>query len=286
MPFSDGARITIENRGERTLGGLIGGALVPRRLRGLRRRRCPTDVLRFHAAFRQERRTAPVGDQPNVQLHEGINLNGAENYVALDTDRGGADGRARRSDRQPQRRLVRRGRRHGVRRRRAPGRRPSTAPAPRRSSAAAPARRPSTRRSYSGFHLIESPRYDGLVGMYRWYVRDPIHFAHVAALDDRARPRQQLRQRLRVGRVLVPGAAGRAAQRCRRRTSCCRRSPGPTRKRSSGVFGMVRRYMGDRADPELAIASFWAACDAGSAPLRAGTSRQRSTRSSATSPGK
>jgi hypothetical protein len=31
--------------------------------------------------------------------------------------------------------------------------------------------------AYSGFHFIESPRFDGLVGMYRWYVHDPIHFA-------------------------------------------------------------------------------------------------------------
>ena len=31
------------------------------------------------------------------------------------------------------------------------------------------------------------------------------------------------------------------------------------------VFGMVRGYIGDRANPELAIASFWAACDAGEA---------------------
>src|SRR5205823_1963766 len=29
---------------------------------------------------------------------------------------------------------------------------------------------------YTGFHQIESPRYGGLVAMYRWYVNDPIHF--------------------------------------------------------------------------------------------------------------
>ena len=27
------------------------------------------------------------------------------------------------------------------------------------------------------FHLIESPSFDGLVAMYRWYARDPIHFS-------------------------------------------------------------------------------------------------------------
>src|SRR5205823_4467944 len=30
--------------------------------------------------------------------------------------------------------------------------------------------------TYSGFHLVESPAYDGLVGMYRWFAPDPIHF--------------------------------------------------------------------------------------------------------------
>jgi hypothetical protein len=29
---------------------------------------------------------------------------------------------------------------------------------------------------YSGFHLVESRDFDGLIGMYRWYVADPIRF--------------------------------------------------------------------------------------------------------------
>jgi hypothetical protein len=35
----------------------------------------------------------------------------------------------------------------------------------------------STRRSTRDSTSFESPRFDGLVGMYRWYVHDPIHFA-------------------------------------------------------------------------------------------------------------
>jgi hypothetical protein len=31
---------------------------------------------------------------------------------------------------------------------------------------------------YTGFHLVESPAFDGLIGMYRWYVADPIRFQH------------------------------------------------------------------------------------------------------------
>src|SRR5690606_41864601 len=30
---------------------------------------------------------------------------------------------------------------------------------------------------YAGLHEVESPRYDGRVGMYRWYGHDPIHFS-------------------------------------------------------------------------------------------------------------
>lgn len=83
MPFSTGARITIEHRGERNLGGAFSAlwfhvdyetyAAPP-----------PDDTLRFHAQWRHERPTVAVGEQPNVQLHEGANLDGAENYVALD----------------------------------------------------------------------------------------------------------------------------------------------------------------------------------------------------------
>ena len=100
-----------------------------------------------------------------------------------------------------------------------PGRPASTAPGTRRSSAAARARRASTRRRTRGFHLVESRRLRGLVGAYRWYVADPIRFDAVDPLDDRARPRQQLREQLRVGRVLVPERAARAvSRRCRRAT--------------------------------------------------------------------
>ena len=82
MPFSDGARITLEHRGPTPLGGKIPGLWYhidyevyddP----------LPDDVMRFHAQWRQERPTTAIGPA-NVQLHEGVNLDGAENYVALE----------------------------------------------------------------------------------------------------------------------------------------------------------------------------------------------------------
>ena len=46
----------------------------------------PDDVHRFHAWWRQERPTKAVGDQQNVTLHGAPNVDGNDNYVALDTD--------------------------------------------------------------------------------------------------------------------------------------------------------------------------------------------------------
>ena len=83
MPFATGARITLEHRGERPLGGALPAFWfhvdyetydAP----------LPDDALRFHAQWRQERPTTAIGPRPNVQLHGGANLDGAENYVALD----------------------------------------------------------------------------------------------------------------------------------------------------------------------------------------------------------
>jgi hypothetical protein len=83
MPFATGARITLEHRGDRHLGGALPAFWyhidyetydAPP----------PDDTLRFHAQWRQERPTTPEGSQPNVQLHAGVNLDGAGNYVALD----------------------------------------------------------------------------------------------------------------------------------------------------------------------------------------------------------
>jgi len=135
----------------------------------------PVDALRFHAQWRQEKPTVPVGDQPNVQLHNGANLTGADNYVALEAEGEGQmvglvlevnniaggwwgegddmvfiDG-----DEWPP--SI-----HGTGTEEIFG--GGACPA---TEYAGP---------YSGFHLIESPDFAGLTGMYRWYVNAPIRF--------------------------------------------------------------------------------------------------------------
>src|SRR5262249_20943033 len=135
----------------------------------------PADALRFHAQFRQERPTVAIGRRPNVQLYGGVNLDGAENYVALEAEGAGqmaglvlqinnvaggwygegddmvfVDG-----DAWPP--AI-----HGTGTEEIFG------------GGACPTRE--FARPYHGFHLIESPDFAGLVGAYRWFVHDPIRF--------------------------------------------------------------------------------------------------------------
>src|SRR5262245_21054502 len=88
MPFPTRARLTLEHRGDRALGGALPAPCyhidyetydAPP----------PRATLRFHAHWRQERPTVAVGPHPNVQLHGGINLDGADNYVALEASGAG-----------------------------------------------------------------------------------------------------------------------------------------------------------------------------------------------------
>jgi len=174
MPFATAARITLEHRGERALGGALPALWyhVDYETYGAP---LPADALRFHAQFRQERPTVAIGRRPNVQLHGGVNLDGAENYVALEAEGAGqmaglvlqinnvaggwygegddmvfVDG-----DAWPP--AI-----HGTGTEEIFG------------GGACPTRE--FARPYHGFHLIESPDFAGLVGAYRWFVHDPIRF--------------------------------------------------------------------------------------------------------------
>jgi hypothetical protein len=132
-------------------------------------------VLRFHAQYRQERPTVPAMEPANVQLHGGVNLDGAANYVALEAEgtgqmvglvleventAGGWYGEGDDMvfvDGEPWPPRL-----HGTGHEEVFGAGACTL-----REYASP---------YSGFHLVESPDYRGLVGMYRWYVADPIRF--------------------------------------------------------------------------------------------------------------
>ncbi|MBI5946577.1 MAG: DUF2961 domain-containing protein [Chloroflexi bacterium] len=173
MPFGEGARITLENRGDRRLGGMLPAFWYHIDYETYDEP-LPAETLRFHAQWRQERPTVAIGP-PNVQLHGGINLDGAENYVALEAVgtgqmvglvlevnnvAGGWYGEGDDMvfiDGEPWPPAI-----HGTGSEEifGGGACPSV-------EYAGP---------YSGFHLIESPDYAGLVGMYRWYLHDPIRF--------------------------------------------------------------------------------------------------------------
>jgi hypothetical protein len=174
MPFADGARVTLEHRGDAPLGGPI-QALWYQIEYELYDRPLPEGTLRFHARFAQEPRTTPVGDAPDQTHHPAVNLDGSANYVALDTTGRGrlagllleidnvaggwygegddmvfVDGEAWPPSL------------HGTGTEEIFG--GGACPS---SEYAGP---------YTGFHLVESPSYDGLVAMYRWFAHDPIVF--------------------------------------------------------------------------------------------------------------
>lgn len=177
MPFNEHALVTLENRGDEPFGG-VSGAFWYHLDYEAYEAPLPDDVQRFHATYRQERPTTAVGAQPNVQFNDDPNTDGAENYVALDAVGAGRmvglhlqvdniqgpvwygegddmvfiDGEAWPPSI------------HGTGTEEIFGGGASP-----REEYAGP---------YTGFHLVESPRYDGRVGMYRWYLHDPIHFAN------------------------------------------------------------------------------------------------------------
>jgi len=174
MPFASSARITLEHRGEQLLGGLF-PALWYHIEYEVYDQPPPADTLRFHAQWRQQRPTVAVGDQPNVQLHDGINLDGRDNYVALEAAGAGQmvgllleiNNRAGGWYGEGDDMVFLDGERwppsiHGTGTEEIFG------------AGACPATEFSG--LYHGFHLIESADYSGLVGAYRWYVHDPIRF--------------------------------------------------------------------------------------------------------------
>jgi hypothetical protein len=174
MPFATAARVTIEHRGEKILGGLF-PALWFHIEYETYAQPLPDDALRFHAQWRQEQQTVAVGTHPNVQLHHGVNTDGVENYVALDAVGAGqmvglllqinnvAGGWYGEGDD-----MV------FVDGETWPPSLHGTGTEEIFGGGACPSQEYAG--PYHGFHLIESPDYAGLVGAYRWFVRDPIRF--------------------------------------------------------------------------------------------------------------
>jgi D-arabinan exo alpha-(1,3)/(1,5)-arabinofuranosidase (non-reducing end) len=174
MPFGAGARIELENRADSPLGGPLGLVWYHVEYETFAEPP-PADVLRFHAQYRQERPTTPATEPANVQLHPGVNLDGAAKYVALEaTGRGQMVGLVLEVDNVA-------GGWYGegddmvfVDGEAWPPRLHGTGHEEVFGSGACPLREYAG--PYSGFHLVASPDYRGPVGMYRWYVADPIRF--------------------------------------------------------------------------------------------------------------
>jgi D-arabinan exo alpha-(1,3)/(1,5)-arabinofuranosidase (non-reducing end) len=79
MPFADGARLTLTNEGVAPVG--VWYHIDYEKLDKL-----DGDVARFHAQWHRENPTTAVGEQKNVTIHGGVNLDGKENYVILDAE--------------------------------------------------------------------------------------------------------------------------------------------------------------------------------------------------------
>ena len=263
MPFTSSALITLENRGPVPLGGVF-DALWYHIDYETYDEPLPDEAQRFHACYRQERPTTAIGEPQNVTLHSGVNDTGSENYVALDTEGSGRMvGLVLEIENIQGERWYGEG--DDMVHIDGEGWPPSihgTGSEEIFGGGASP--RTEYASQYTGFHLVESPRYDGLIGMYRWYVHDPLQFTrsirwtiehgHANNFENNYAsvaywyqlPQATLPALPAADEMLPPLAE-------------------PYEEALERVFGMVRRYMGDRADPELAIASFWAACDAGAA---------------------
>lgn len=179
MPFSNHAKIEIENQGPSTLGGYISAFWYHIDYEILNEP-LPADIGYFHALWNREKLTRSSDKilkrkKENVQLWSGKNLTGEDNYIILDTEGDGqlaglllnidnlAGGWYGEGDDMifidddgwpPSI--------HGTGSEEIFG------------AGASPKHEYSG--PYTGFHLIENFNYSGNNGMYRWYIHDPIRF--------------------------------------------------------------------------------------------------------------
>ena len=172
MPFDTRGLITVENRGPTAIFALWYHVEYESYDEPL-----PDGVHRFHACYRHERPTTAVGDVQNISLHDAPNLDGAENYVALE-----ATGAGRMVGLHLEIENVQGTNWYGegddmvfVDGDAWPPSIHGTGTEEIFGGGACPSSEYAG--LYSGFHLISSPAYDGLVAAYRWYVHDPIHFS-------------------------------------------------------------------------------------------------------------
>jgi hypothetical protein len=169
MPFSDGARLTLTNEGAEPVGA------VWYHIDYEKLERIEPNVGRFHAQWRRENPTTPVGEKTNVTIHDGVNPDGKENYVILEAQgRGNLVGYFLNVDNiaggwygEGDDMIFIDGEEwppsfHGTGSEEIFG--GGACPS---SEYAGP---------YTGFHVVGNPNYAGKVSMYRFFVTDPIRF--------------------------------------------------------------------------------------------------------------
>ena len=178
MPFSSHAKIEIENQGSSTLGGYITGFWYHIDYEKLDEA-LPNDIAYFHARWNREKLTIineKISERKkNVQLWNGKNLTGEDNYVILDTEGDGQlAGLLLNIDN-----LV--GGWYGegddmifIDDDTWPPSFHGTGSEEIFGGGASPKHEYSG--LYTGFHLIENFDYSGNNAMYRWYIHDPIRF--------------------------------------------------------------------------------------------------------------
>ena len=139
----------------------------------------PENAGRLHAQWRREKLTrSPAGDQTNRTLWDGANLDGAENYVALEAEGSGqmiglhlqvdniAGGWYGEGDDM----IFVDGQQEW------PPAYHGTGSEEIFGGGACPNHAYSG--PYTGFHMVENPDFAGKNAMYRWYLTDPIRFQH------------------------------------------------------------------------------------------------------------
>lgn len=175
MPFDTGATVTLEHRGPETLGGVLGAFWYHIEYETYDTP-LPEGTHRFHASYRQEKPTEPSVEPSNVTLHEAANLDGSGNYVALDTEgQGRMVGLMLGIDNQQGKVWYGEGDDMAfIDGEQWPPSIHGTGTEEIFGGGACPAWEYAG--PYTGFHLIESMDYSGLVGMYRWYIHDGISF--------------------------------------------------------------------------------------------------------------
>lgn len=169
MPYAKGARLTLTNEGKDPI------VAVWYHIEYEKMDKLPKGLGRFHASWNQERPNEAIGEITNKTHHEAVNTTGNENYVLLDAEGHGSlagiflniDNRTSQWYGEGDDMIFIDGEEwppsyHGTGSEEIFG------------GGATPTKEYDG--PYTGFHVIGNLDYSGKIGMYRFYVNDPVRF--------------------------------------------------------------------------------------------------------------